>query len=978
MMKKLHFKSWLLLMLCMLVGGVNSASAEDKQNVSTVSTTFSATGDVTSKFTQTGDFTNANWSLAVTWKSGTSWQAMNNTKGSQVGSGSKPATSIVLTGTNIPGTIKSVKVNSSVASGGTTTVGVVVGSTTFQCNNGNTATLQTSAADYTFTGEASGDVVLTWTQSSTSKAIYIKSVTITYEEADPSDTRVATTVTIDATGITNTNVFNGTDAGSLSATVKDGETTIDGASVTWSSETESVATIDASTGAVTLVGAGSTVITATYEGDETNYKPSSATYTLTVTNEDPNAPGTANNPYTVAQAIENTPSSGTSANVYIKGKVSAFYSTDIVSDGTNYRYYISDDGTTTNQLLVYRGKGLNNVAFSSADDLQIGDQVVIYGGLTTYNSTKEVAANNYIVSLSRKPTPTITFKDGNNEEITSVDVAMNDMVEVSATCSAGDVTLTFSSEDATIADYDDGYVLGYKDGTTTITASFAGNDDYWATTAQLTVNVTDSRSAVTLAFENVPETINLDATATYTATATPAVTGITYSSSDDNIVMVDDETGEIAAMAVGTATITASFGGDSQYKPAEASYTIKVVDPNAKVNVYEKVTSTAGITDGEYLIVYAGDETHSSVAFNGALKTLDAANNGVAVSIANNEIEGSDEIDAATFTITAVEGGYTIVSASGLYIDKTANSNGLDAKTTEMVNKSITIDGSGNAVITASGGCTLRYNYASDNLRFRYYKSGQQAVQLYKKVVELPDITLTDDSDSDNSSIISANDGQKVNATVERTLSPDYYNTLFLPFAMSAEQITAAFGDGAQVATFTGTASNGTTFNFQNVTEMAAHKAYLVKPAATVNGFTVEGATIVEEPTIITPSVMGDNYSFDGTLDSYTYKGTAGTPTAVYYFTTSGTVKKLATNGTIKGLRAYMRSTSAISSGSGGGGRAPEEFFISFGDDVTAINAIDGVPVLDANAPLYNLAGQRVGQSYKGVVIQNGKKFVIK
>lgn len=30
------------------------------------------------------------------------------------------------------------------------------------------------------------------------------------------------------------------------------------------------------------------------------------------------------------------------------------------------------------------------------------------------------------------------------------------------------------------------------------------------------------------------------------------------------------------------------------------------------------------------------------------------------------------------------------------------------------------------------------------------------------------------------------------------------------------------------------------------------------------------------------------------------------------------------------------------------------------------------------NAPIYNLAGQRVDKNYKGVVIQNGKKFINK
>jgi hypothetical protein len=30
----------------------------------------------------------------------------------------------------------------------------------------------------------------------------------------------------------------------------------------------------------------------------------------------------------------------------------------------------------------------------------------------------------------------------------------------------------------------------------------------------------------------------------------------------------------------------------------------------------------------------------------------------------------------------------------------------------------------------------------------------------------------------------------------------------------------------------------------------------------------------------------------------------------------------------------------------------------------------------DVNAPAYNVAGQRVNSSYKGVVVKNGKKFI--
>ena len=40
----------------------------------------------------------------------------------------------------------------------------------------------------------------------------------------------------------------------------------------------------------------------------------------------------------------------------------------------------------------------------------------------------------------------------------------------------------------------------------------------------------------------------------------------------------------------------------------------------------------------------------------------------------------------------------------------------------------------------------------------------------------------------------------------------------------------------------------------------------------------------------------------------------------------------------------------------------------------TGVNHVT-IDKMNANAPMYNLAGQRVSKNYKGVVIQNGKKF---
>lgn len=151
---------------------------------------------------------------------------------------------------------------------------------------------------------------------------------------------------------------------------------------------------------------------------------------------------------------------------------------------------------------------------------------------------------------------------------------------------------------------------------------------------------------------------------------------------------------------------------------------------------YVKVTSASDLTDGEYLIVYEGNATHDAYAFNGALETLDGANNGVAVTINNDVIASSTAIDAAVFTIDVTNG--TLKSASGKYIGVSSNSNGLKQTDDATTYKNtFDIDNDGNAVIGAlfdGSTMSLRYNYASDNLRFRYYKNaGQQPIALYKK-----------------------------------------------------------------------------------------------------------------------------------------------------------------------------------------------------------------------------------------------------
>lgn len=110
--------------------------------------------------------------------------------------------------------------------------------------------------------------------------------------------------------------------------------------------------------------------------------------------------GTEGNPYSASQALEmiangeNNPD----AEVYIKGKVSQIK--EVSAQFGNATYWISDDGSTDNQLYVFRGKYLNGDKFTSEDQLKVGDEVVILGKLTTYNGDPQVNTGSSIVSLN--------------------------------------------------------------------------------------------------------------------------------------------------------------------------------------------------------------------------------------------------------------------------------------------------------------------------------------------------------------------------------------------------------------------------------------------------------------------------------------------------------------------------------------------------------------------------------------------------
>ena len=111
-----------------------------------------------------------------------------------------------------------------------------------------------------------------------------------------------------------------------------------------------------------------------------------------------NTPETA---YTVAEAFELIEAGqGLNANVYVKGKISSIKEVE-TTQHFNATYNISDNGTTEGQqLVVFRGKYLGGANFTEEEQINIGDEVIVYGKLVNYNGTYEVNSNNQIYSIN--------------------------------------------------------------------------------------------------------------------------------------------------------------------------------------------------------------------------------------------------------------------------------------------------------------------------------------------------------------------------------------------------------------------------------------------------------------------------------------------------------------------------------------------------------------------------------------------------
>ena len=267
------------------------------------------------------------------------------------------------------------------------------------------------------------------------------------------------------------------------------------------------------------------------------------------------------------------------------------------------------------------------------------------------------------------------------------------------------------------------------------------------------------------------------------------------------------------------------------------------------------------------------------------------------------------------------------------------------AQTTE----SITINGA------SSEGFITNISFSGNDAMVTYENGTQQTIDMAGLSIDFDYVALLDDADDDlTSTMMNTFGGKEVNVELSRPIASGQWNTLCVPFNMSADQIESVFGAGTSVAVFSNAEND--VVNFSTANEITAGIPCILYPANTVNKISLSNIPLKN---FLAPgSVKSTDYTFVGTLATTSPAGT------IYYFANGNQIKKLTADGSIKAFRAYFASN------------GQEARLFSVDGIITAINTIKD-EIQPDNSPAYNISGQRVSKNYKGIVIKNGKKAII-
>lgn len=484
-----------------------------------------------------------------------------------------------------------------------------------------------------------------------------------------------------------------------------------------------------------------------------------------------------------------------------------------------------------------------------------------------------------------------------------------------------------------------------------------------------------------------------------TATHTPAdVAGTTAYKSDNEAVATFDANGQLTIKDYGKATITATFTPkEEKYAESTASYTV--------TNTSLQYTSIADLKK-----VVTADEQSFELKLTNAIVTYVNINNafiqdesaGIQIYMKGHGLEAKNTFTGIVNVKAKLYNGLAQITNWASTVEPTRsevpepvvvtlaeltgdNYSKYESVRCKVVGVTVTkgmkvqdgeISQNGTVMAVRGGVKSLTMNEGAilDMIGYPSIFNGTKQFQVWKNsdMTEhqtVKEITLYEDRDN------TVEAAENVNVTLKRTLVGDGdWNTLCVPFSLTAAQVKAAFGNDVELRKLS--SIEGTTLKFVSTDIITAGEPCLIKVAKDGSTYNFEGvATIAVANKDYTSSMVSGDIQFLGIyspMDVVTVNP-AGPSTGYYAFLGEGNkFFKAQAETKMKGFRAFFLVPNNVPSNA-----------LKAVIDGTATGiedlVIDGVK---ANGRVYNLNGQYVGNSLNGLqpglYIQNGKKIVVK
>lgn len=887
--------------------------------------------------------------------------------------------------------------------------------------------VDSKTGELTFTNTKFGEATITATLPKT--ATYQTSTDSYFVENK--DNHIVTSLSFNGTDITLTE--GKTDAGADFTGYTATEANNIAGTITYEASGDAVATVNPTTGAVTINATtyGTTTITATFTpADPTQYSGSTATYKIT------NKKGKTY--YTTLAAMKEAVPTTATNNAPVT--LSLNLTDAIVTSVVGKKAAIQD---ATAGILVY-----GNNAFDLVKGKKYTGKVDVKAGW--FNGYVEIvdwtpSADIVVEDAAELPLETITLAQfkANPDKYEFKRVKVSKVTTTTAYSTAKKATITQDGTDATLFGETTGLSVSINTIYDLIGCAYHHKTSYLdeyrigifaqediteivKETPALSfaeATVTKELTAGTIDLQTITKPEDLDPSA------------ITYASSDNETAEVYE--GQILMYKTGEVTITATSAATDKYAAGTASYKL-VIEDNRATDADFKFAAESYSAD-------LAEATDGIVTFNAA-NVLQNPNN-LKVTYTISPKDENVEIDAST--------GYIVISKRGIYtITATGDATNTYKKTTttctlKVINSAVeetsiefvagvdkgTQTGTGNEdqivqdVVTIHGTDAAFAAVSSNKYTYRLYQNctttistkigkitkiefvkGDKPINNLKYngkdgaftadtkydlcwVGSAKEVVFTNSSQARATKIIVTVEVPKAknytldetktdnvietyenaNVTLQRTLEASHWNSFCVPFALDRDQVTQYFGEGTQLRTYEGRCENNIVY-FATVDNIEAGKPYIMKPGnAVVKNPTFEGVSMVA-----TGLDENGNPQAVGDASTVQMKGIYNHVTLVQDKTNIyiGAGNKFyypadAEACQMNGLRAY--------------------FIVPEGTDIKKLRAnLDGATTSlgeifdteESNTPVYNLQGQCVGNSLStlksGIYVQNGKKVVVK